>query len=586
MDNNDNAAFQEPEGIQSDVLEGFDLLYPLGGRQKQPGASGGLTASAWHDLGIDQVITAFSGNSRHTQEVQSVFQRLIHDPQVIRYRQDIVDDLLANQTLVDRLTALLPVIDSLTGFSFQPERELNRLHEVTWRVGELQSIIDCVEGLDEILSGSEIELNSQGFRSLLVGVRRVKAKQDYQNLVKSLPDLLAQLQSCASITIGVNLDSKMRPVQATLLAVNDKPFTNQSLLNKLFGLGNENAGIAPLHSVPQRLVDGPYAFPVDHELGWAVEPTMVPLFDDLARVLEKTTAPIASKLKEYAGVQSDMLIRLRQSLIFYLGAVRFIRRLQAYGLPVCCPEMAGQDNHICRIKHIYNVNLALRLGGREPKQNLAEAIITNDIEMGPDGRILILTGPNQGGKTTYMVGIGIAQVLAQVGCFVPGEQAVISPVDNIFTHFPLEEKPEADTGRFGEEAMRLGKIFERLTGGSLVLLNESLSNTSFGESLYLAQDIVRILHRAGVRAIYSTHLHELGNRVEALNQSVPGESKILSIVSSPVDEDTPADPSEVKRSYKVEVRPPLGQSYAREIAGRYGIRYEQLEKVLSERGVI
>lgn len=72
------------------------------------------------------------------------------------------------------------------------------------------------------------------------------------------------------------------------------------------------------------------------------------------------------------------------------------------------------------------------------------------------------------------------------------EIAVLNPLDHLFTHFPLEEKPESDAGRFGEEAMRLGKIFEEITRHSL-LLNESLSSTSLSESLYLAQDIVRML---------------------------------------------------------------------------------------------
>ena len=263
MNEIDDTQSHTPEDTTDDALGGFDLLYPPGVIYKHQDASSGLTTSAWHDLGIEQVMAAFSGNRRHQQESKNIFNRLIHDPQVIRYRQDVIEDLLRNQTLVDKLTALLPIIDSLTDFSFHPERGLNRLHEVTYRIGELQSIIDCIEGLDEILSGFENELSSQGFRELLLEVRKVKEKQDYRNLVKNLPGLLAQLRSCASITIGVNLDSKMRPVQATLLAVNDKPFTSQSLLSKLFGTSNENAGIAPLHSVPQRLVDGPYAFPVD-----------------------------------------------------------------------------------------------------------------------------------------------------------------------------------------------------------------------------------------------------------------------------------------------------------------------------------
>jgi len=218
--------------------------------------------------------------------------------------------------------------------------------------------------------------------------------------------------------------------------------------------------------------------------------------------------------------------------------------------------------------------------GRRP------AIITNDIRFGPAGHILILTGPNRGGKTTYIQGVGLVHILAQAGLRVPGSEAVISPLDQIFTHFPLEEKPESNAGRFGEEAIRLGQIFGQVTRHSLVLLNESLSSTSFSESLYLAQDLVKILRRVGTRAIYSTHLHELAERIDALNDSVPGDSRIISVVSSPIEPDGQTDGEGVNRTYRLEVRPPLGQSYAREIAARYGISYQQLEEVLSERGVL
>jgi DNA mismatch repair ATPase MutS len=252
---------------------------------------------------------------------------------------------------------------------------------------------------------------------------------------------------------------------------------------------------------------------------------------------------------------------------------------------MCRPQIAPSDERRCEVKDSYNINLVLRLS--EADDGKGSAIVTNDIRMGPDpgGHILILTGPNRGGKTTYMQGAGLVHILAQLGLYVPGTQALISPLDHLFTHFPLEEKPESEAGRFGEEAMRLGEIFEQVTRHSLVLLNESLSSTSFSESLYLAQDLVRILRRIGARAIYSTHLHELADRVDELNQSVPGDSKIISVVSSPIDVAS-ANGAEGIRTYKLEMRPPLGQSYAREIAARYGISYEQLVSVLSERGVL
>ncbi len=562
------------------------LLFPKSGLSTSPDLSFELDPSAWHDLGIDQILAAFTPNTDHQKEIQRYFAQLIRDPQVIRYRQDVLNDLLYNPELVKRLTDLLPTLDDLAHFSFVSEKALNALHEVTWRIGELQSIVDCIEGIGATFEGLGNRLTSEAFRDLSVEIQKLRESPIFQRVVKELPDLLSRLRSCVSITIGVNLDARMRPVQATLLSIHDKPFTSQSLLTKLFGKSMGHEGIAPLHSVPQRVVGGPYAFPISPELGYEVDPMMVPLFADLAKILEKTTVPIADKLEEYSELQSQLLISLLPGLIFYLGEVRFILGLQSLGLPLCQPEIAPAAERVCLVRDSYNANLALRGAGRIERQNIDTVLTKNDIPIGPDGRILVLTGPNQGGKTTFMQGVGIVQVLAQAGCFVPGTQARISPVDNILTHFPLEEKPETEAGRFGEEAMRMGKLFTQVTGHSLVLLNESLSSTNPGESLYLAQDLVRILRRVGARAIYSTHLHELGSLTAELNQSVSGDSAIISVVSSPVDGDLSDPLAEVERTFKIEIRPPLGQSYAREIAARYGISYEQLEETLSRRGVL
>jgi hypothetical protein len=167
----------------------------------------------------------------------------------------------------------------------------------------------------------------------------------------------------------------------------------------------EDEGIAPLHSVPQRTVEGYVPIPISPELGWAVEPMMVPLFADLAKLLEKTTIPIANKLKQYAELQSSLLINIRQGLIFYLGAVRFIGRLQDLGLPVCRPELASAADRFCMVRESFNVNLALHYASLSDEQHFANAITTNDVPIGPEGRIFILTGPNQGAKRRICRGL-------------------------------------------------------------------------------------------------------------------------------------------------------------------------------------
>lgn len=554
----------------------FSLLYPPEFFAEGEHAFLELSPAAAHDLGLDEIVAAFTPDRAHQKEIRDLFLRLPRDPQTIVYRQSVLEDLLSNPALVEKFASLLPVIDSLFGYSYRSEHEMSWLHEVVWRAGELQNIIDCFEGMGEAFESLGDGIHSEGLRSLQEQVSQARHDPTYQNLIRELPGLLAKLQGKASLTIGVNLDGSLRPIQATLLSVNEKPFTDQSLLNRLFGKRSEREGIAPLHSVQGPGMGAPPS---------SVDPLMVPLFADLADVLEKTAIPIADQLRQYAGLHGQLFKDLRQGLVFYLGAIRFIRRFPAEGLSLCRPQIAPAEERLCKVRDSYNANLVLKHLGAD--EGLGAEIVTNDIHFGPAGQIQILTGPNRGGKTTYIQGVGIVHILAQAGLRVPGTEAVISPLDEIFTHFPLEEKPESNAGRFGEEAIRLGEIFGQVTRHSLVLLNESLSSTSFSESLYLAQDLVKLLRRVGARAIFSTHLHELAERVDELNKAVPGESRILSVVSSPIEPGgRAAAGKDVNRSYRLEVRPPLGQSYAREIAAKYGISYEQLEEVLSERGVL
>jgi DNA mismatch repair protein MutS len=181
--------------------------------------------------------------------------------------------------------------------------------------------------------------------------------------------------------------------------------------------------------------------------------------------------------------------------------------------------------------------------------------------------------------------VGLCQVLAQAGVWVPAVQARLSPVDNIYTHYPVEEALEKATGRFGDEAQRLSHIFARASRHSLILFNESLISTSPGESLYIAQDIVRILRRMGVRAMFATHLHELAAGVAELNANTTGDSRIVSLVASRMEEGEEGEEG-TRRSYKIVPGRPMGRSYAREIAAKYGISYDQLTALLQRRGVL
>jgi DNA mismatch repair protein MutS len=568
------------------LSDNFRLLWPEGAATVSDQS---LNPQAVKDLELDKIIAVSCDQEEQRESMRRTLLTLCKDAAVIRYRQEIIEDLLRNPGLIEAFKQLLSHISGLRFFTYHPDSAKTSLHEVIHRAGELEILVECITTLQLAFDTVSGDLTSSGLSALKELVEQYSQDPSFQELTRELPDLMGELRSCASITVGINLDEHLRPEEATLISVNKERFTASSLLKRLVGKNDSQwHGIAPLHGLPY-IQEGPdlIGVPMSGRPAKRAEPMMVPLFRDLSETLEKITQPIARALKKYVNLNSNFLFNLYPDLAFYSGVVNLIQTLQACGLPMCKPEIAPLDERLFQIEACFNFNLALRLGGARPSLEVSEAIVLNDVSIGPQGRIIILTGPNQGGKTTYMQAIGLAQILAQSGSLVPGKRARLSPVDNIFTHYPLEEQLQLGLGRFGEESQRIREIFSQVTQGSLILLNESLFSTNPGESLYLAQDIVRILRLIGARAIFTTHLHELAASVDALNADTQGDSRIVSMVASPIeadDSDVPVD--EGGYSYRIVFGPPLGRSYAARIARQHGISYQQLLDLLEDRGLI
>jgi DNA mismatch repair protein MutS len=559
-----------------------------------------LNDSAIFDLDLESTITGLALDSSHKKYIRDILLGLCPDPEVIGYRQDVIEDLLRVPDLAAGFHEILSRILALDRYRFFKEQE-ELLYEVTWRLGELEVCVDCIEGLSGLFDRIREDLQSHGLQDLRDYIAGIRREETYRNLVKELPELLAKVRSIASITIGVNLDDRLRPIEATLVSVNKEKYNNTipSLFNRLFGRREQESpgqdgfeqeshrmrGMAQMHSVPTvgKGAGGGGIADVSR-----ANPMMIPLFRDLSEVLNKISFPIARALKKYVSVNNRYLVNLGSEIAFYLGAVNLIQRIKSSGLSMCKPELAPKEERSCLLKDFFNLNLALRMYDREENHELKGTLITNDVQFDSNARVFILTGPNQGGKTTYTQAIGLVQVLAQAGLYVPGSWARISPVEGIYTHFPVREHPELDTGRLGEEAKRLSKIFSEATRCSLILLNESLSNTSHGESLYLLRDLVRILRLLGARAVLTTHLHELAAQVAELNSESPQQNRAVSMVSLVKDGKSSDDGSgtAITRTFKIVESPPTGRSYAGEIASKFGISFEQLHEVLKKRGLV
>ena len=542
------------------------------------------------DLGLDALAAALSIDMRYTTGIRNLLASLCDEPAVMRYRHAILDDLLNCPDLAAALETALPMLVQLADAADPQRPHQTLLHQAVSRLGELELYVDCVRQLRALFAGVEGQLHSAGLLSLHEMLAAREADPAFQSLAAELPALGEKIRNVQSVTLGVNLGPQLQPVEATLLAINSERYkgATKSLLGKLLGVparkdeADEYQGLAPLHSLP--LASGLPSRQVP-SYGLYVNPMLVPLFRDLNDILQSVSKPVVKALGRYIKLNGQFVIALETEIAFYLGACRLIQGVRAAGLPICRPEVLDAEARTCEVQELYNLNFALRLMERQPGADLSKQIVTNDIAFNDAGRIFILTGPNQGGKTTYTQAIGLAQVLCQAGLYVPGTNARISPVDGIYTHFPVEERPSLEAGRLGEEAKRLSEIFTHATRHSLVLLNESLSSTSPGEGLYLARDVIRALKLLGARVIFATHLHELAEGLDALNATWPGDCKLVSLVACADPSGAPGDDT-ARRTYKIVPGPSMGQSYAKDIATRFGISFEQLEQTLRERKTI
>lgn len=515
---------------------------------------GGATSAAWaQDLGLEDLARAFGADARYMSYIRQTLAALQTDPAVITWRQAVLNDFMRNPGLVERVSALLPrLADLRMGHAMLGRRKRSLLLETADRLAELDIYLSVVQDLYDALQG--IDIRSEALRGLRQNLLAMTNDENFQALRAELPELQRPLQSFASLTIGVNLDAQLQPVAAALLSINDRPFGEaRSFLGRLLGIGAQNEeenGIAPLHFMP--------ADPEQRPLS--------PLFQDLERLIAQATQPVARALGRYVRISSGPLAGLENELAFYVAAVGLIRRMEGHGLIFCQPEIAPIEERISEIEGLVNLNLALRDADHLP--------VSSDVAFNEQGRIAILTGPNSGGKTTYVQAVGLAHVLFQAGLPIPAQRARLSPVDAVFTHFPA---PETQQGRLSEEAARLRHICQNATRHSLVLLNESLSSTTASEAIYLAQDLLCGLRAIGVRAVYATHLMELAERIAELETLVEGESAIYSLVAGmEIVEDTQGEELRAVPTFQIARGMPQGRGYAREIARRHGISLEQI----------
>lgn len=551
------------------------LLWPPG-HESTHDSSVHLAGAAESDLDVGPLVRALSGGEQHREAfVRRLLIGLCPDEDVITHRRQVVTNLLDDAELRQRLEGLLR---ELSGLLRERPRSLFGIEwnvsEVVTRLGELEMYVDVALSVAAVLDGRS--LRAPALCALADSIESLVSSSEFETLRAELPALRSQLDALQSVTIGVNLSSGLQPESATILALSEEPVEGRSgLLGRLLGSDAGRRGITRLRGEPAGGLGS--FFPPMRGDGRGRENELVV---DLQALLEQAVEPVGRALEQYVSLHVREFAVLEAELAYLLSGAALVDRLRRAGLPICCPEIAPMQERTASLEDAYNVSLALRVL-RDQEETGQIGIVTNDITFdATGGRVWVLTGPNRGGKTTYVRAIGLIQLLFQAGLYVPAARARLSPVDGIYTHFPAQESAAPGKGRLDEEAERLAEIFHEATPASLLLLNEVLSGTSTVEALGLARDALRGLHLLGARAVYVTHLHELATYADEINLTTEGDGTVGSLVA-----EVGGDGSAHRRTFRVRPGAPQGVSYASEIAEQHGISYRQLRGLLQRRGL-
>lgn len=542
-----------------------------------------LTPQAVNDLSIDFICNALTEDKFEKNSIKNLMTNITCDERVIKYRRDIFDDLHKYPSLRTDLEQLLAKLADLRELEkFQKDTEASDLWILINRLREIDGYVNCVTKIKESLEN--IDIRSEGLIKLRELVTAIHDDSGFPQLKKDIDETLKRAQQIKSITIGVNLDNLLRPVNAGIISVNSNPITDSGLLKnfmkftsqkdelyngtnftslKSFHAQNSSTSKIGLGQVVQGAQKDIHSVLIS-ESATGADPLSASLGKTITRIVKKIVRDIKSTLQKYINISGFTLVSLVPEIIFYIRWADLIEKIQSKGLPLCKPEILPTENRALFTKNIYNLKLAIKVAEGE---NID--IVGNDFEFSDIGRIYIMTGPNRGGKTTFTQAVGIACLLAQNGLYVPAKEFKVSPCDNIFTHFPADENETVDLGRLGEESQRIAEIFKKASDKSLLLFNESLATTNVAEGLYIAKDVVKAMIYIGTRTIFNTHMHELARNLDKLNGEITGDSKVESLITG-VENGS--------RSFKVSIAPPQGVSYARDIAIKYGVTFEQIKK--------
>jgi DNA mismatch repair protein MutS len=482
------------------------------------------------DLNLDQIVATITAG-KEEYDLKPFFYLPLRDIDDIAFRHEVMQDL-EQPRLSDGIKAFANSMRAMREHLAQAEKLHYRRQKERWFLDAVNIYCDAATRLAGGLSRT-------GLTS-----RALSAFREYISLYVASDGF-------------ISLRKQTKELRANLSAIHYSVLINGALV-QVRRYDSESDYGAEVETTFEKFQQGAvkeYAF----SFGDSVEMNHVEamIFDQVAKLYPEVFFELEKYRTDNDDFAESTIVTFDREIQFYVSYLEYLAAFRKAGLNFCYPRVTRTS------KEVYDYQgFDLALAGKLLKENAVP--VCNDFHIRDQERIIVVSGPNQGGKTTFARTFGQLHYLASLGCLVPGTQAQLFLFDEIFTHFEREEDIANLRGKLQDDLVRIHDILDCATPDSIIIMNEVFTSTTFRDAILLSRRIAAQIVELDLLCVWVTFLDELA--------SLSGRT--VSMVSTVVP-DNPA-----LRTFKIVRRPADGLAYALSIAERYRLTYDRIRERL------
>ncbi len=487
-----------------------------------------LAPAFFADLNLDQIIAAVT-RGREEYNLKPFFYTALSDVAAVEYRHDVFRDL-ENRVLLEYVETFSEHMRTMRANLALADRLYYAYQKKRWFLAAVEAYCEAVSGLANHLT--RVDLKSSGFLGLRDYVAEYAGSPEFTQLLADTTRLAADL---SAVTYCLNIKGN-------------------SIKIRKYELENDYSAV--IEETFARFQQGTVK---DYRVKYSFGPEMNHVEAGVLELVAKLYPEEFSRLDEYCSTYSNFLAEklkaFDREIKFYVAYLEYINRIKRAGLSFCYPRVSDD----CKEVHSYagfDLALAAKLVNED------STVVWNDFHLNGPERILVVSGPNQGGKTTFARAFGQLHFLAATGCPVPGREARLLLFDRMFTHFEKEEDIQNLRGKLQDDLLRIYHILNQATARSIIIMNEIFTSTTLQDAVFLGRKVLGRISALDCLAVFVTFIDELA----------ASGAQTVSMVST-VRPENPA-----LRTYKVVRRPAGGLSYALSIAEKYRLTYDWLKE--------